>query len=224
MHNNLSKFLIVVSKHITPKTPLLCGILLMVCCAVLEQPVLAQANTTPNAVLAPTSKVSGNGPAASKKTPDLSEDFILNFGKGAVPGKMPGVSLELDWTTCQVHRVHDFSPLSITLNGNIISDIATIWTLTPQATRAVGPANLKRVEDVMRRPDPAGRITVPLTWAISLDGGAFEPMHVTPDYRVTTVFPPGMHTFRLQISGRLQPDQPDGYYRLQLGQNLTPQL
>ena len=193
----------------------------MVCCAVLDQPVLAQANTTPVAVLVPPSKVSGNGPAASKEISDLTKDFILNFRKGPVPERMPSVSLALDWTTCQVHRVNDHSPLDITLNGNITSDIATIWTLTPQA---VGPANLNRVEDVMGRHDAAGRTTVPLTWTISLDGGAFEPMHVTPDYTVTTVFPPGMHTFKLQISGPLQPNQPNGYYRLQLAQNLMPQL
>ena len=166
-------------------------------------------------------KVAEKSAAASQGIPDLTKDFILNFGKRPVPERMPGVSLAVDWTTCQVHRVNNHSPLSITLNGNITSDIATIWTLTPQA---VGPANLNRVENVMGRHDAAGRTTVPLTWTISLDGGAFEPMHVTPDYTVTTVFPPGMHTFKLQISGPLQPNQPNGYYRLQLAQNLMPQL
>jgi hypothetical protein len=63
-----------------------------------------------------------------------------------------------------------------------------------------------------------------VTWEIALDGGAFQPMQIESGNIITTIFPQGAHTFQVRITGLPQYHQDDGYYHLQLTQNLMPQL
>ena len=212
--------------YIARMTSLLLAVFLLSALLSIVKPLFAQqAVKQPVAASVPPAKVAEKSTGTSQGIPDLSRDFILDFETPVSPETTYTMAIGLDWTRYQVHRVNDDSPLDITLTGNITSDIATIWTLTPQPTRAFAPLDLARLEDVLGQHYPTiGQIAVPLTWTISLDGGPFEPMQVTSDYTLRTVFPPGTHTFRLQITGALQPYQPDGYYWLQLWQNLTPQL
>lgn len=49
-------------------------------------------------------------------------------------------------------------------------------------------------------------------------------MTMQPDNSISTVFPPGAHTFQVRITGVPQNHQNDGYFRLQLEQCLVPEM
>ena len=130
------------------------------------------------------------------------------------------MEFSLDWTTCQVHRVDGMSPIKIILPGEITCTTGVVWMLANSSNR---PPALYFVEDIFgRRQGPDSDIA--LTCEISLDGGPFQPMIIPPQNVLGTVFPPGTHTFQVRITGQLDSYQQPGYYRLQLAQNLTPQL
>ncbi len=129
------------------------------------------------------------------------------------------LEFSLDWTKYQMHRISDTGPIEILLPGRIMSDIANVWTLASGASEL--PA-LIFVEDIFGGNSPP-HPNIPVTCAISLDSQPFQLMTAS-NGSLSTVFPPGMHTFQVRITGipngHLQP----GYYRLQLSQNLVPQL
>lgn len=130
----------------------------------------------------------------------------------------------LDWTNCQMHRVNDDSPLEIILPGTIDGSSTLYWNLSAASPQPGGQPNLYFVEDVLGRIGPAYGSDIPLTWEVSLDGGAFQPMTLLPDNTLTATFPPGIHTFQVRITGTPQAFQADGYYHLQLTQCLVPEL
>jgi len=142
----------------------------------------------------------------------------------AIPPFGTHLEFNLDWTMFRVRHVDNSSPLEIVLKGSIFSDAAITWTLASPATRACGPAYLSLVEDIMGRNYQGESVVIPLTWEISTDGGLFTAMKIGPDYSISSVFPPGPHTFAVRIRGALHALQSDGFYRLVLCQDLTPLL
>lgn len=133
------------------------------------------------------------------------------------------MDFSIDWTNCRIHRIDD-APIEIILSGTIDGSNGLNWNLSTAAPQSGLQPNLYFVEDVLGRTGSAYGSDIPLVWEISLDGGDFAPMTLQPDNTLTTVFPPGQHTFQVRITGELQPAQGDGYYYLQLEQCLLPEL
>jgi hypothetical protein len=129
----------------------------------------------------------------------------------------------LEWTSCQIHRVHNDGPIEAILSGSVTSSRSIAWSLT-NTSEPGEPPMLSFVEDVFGRSGAAFGSSIGLTWEISIDGGAFQPMEVHSGNILSTIFPPGAHTFQVRITGLPQYNQSDGYYRLRLAQNLAPQL
>jgi hypothetical protein len=131
----------------------------------------------------------------------------------------------LDWTNCQIHRVINDSAIVIILSGNVSSSNSIYWNLSTISPHPGGLPVLYFVNDVLGRTGPEFGTDIPLTWEIALDGGSFNPiMTMLPDNILLVTFPPGKHTFQVRITGVPQPYQGDGYYQLQLGQSLVPEL
>ncbi len=133
------------------------------------------------------------------------------------------MDFSIDWTNCQMHRVDD-APIEIILPGTINGSNTLHWNLSAVAPQSGVPPDLYFVEDIMGRTGAVYGSDVPLIWEISLDGGPFTSMTLQPDNTLTTVFPPGQHSFQVRITGALQPYQSDGYYHLQLEQCIVPEL
>jgi hypothetical protein len=119
-----------------------------------------------------------------------------------------------------MHRVNDKDPIKILLPGRITCDVSTVWTLAPDALAT--PA-LILVTDIEGQA-PYSPFEIPLFCEISLDGHEFVPMVVSTAEPLSTIFPPGMHRFQVRMTGKLEKYQQPGYYRLQLAQNLVPQM
>lgn len=136
------------------------------------------------------------------------------------------ISMEftLEWTNYQAHRVNNNDPLEIILNGTITSNSSEIWTLSILEPSPELVPDLHFIEDVMGRTGQAYGVNIALLWEISLDGGAFQPMTILPDNSISYIFPSGNHSFQLRITGNLQNCTADGYYKLQLSQEIIPQL
>ncbi|MFZ5519087.1 MAG: hypothetical protein ACOY90_20815 [Candidatus Zhuqueibacterota bacterium] len=134
------------------------------------------------------------------------------------------LELSLDWTSCQIHRVADSSPIDIILNGTINSNCAEIWTLSAIEPIPGSLPNLYLVNDIFGDDYGNGWLNIGLQWQISIDGGPFEPMTILPDNSICYIFSPGNHIFQLSITGDVKYYQEDGYYRLQLNQSFVPQM
>lgn len=130
----------------------------------------------------------------------------------------------LDWTSCQIHRVNRDEPVEIILNGTIESNSPEIWTLFPVQPKPEITPDLHYVENVHPETGSGTERKTPLEWTISLDKGMPEPMTILPDNSLTYTFPEGRHSFQVRITGKVERDQPAGYYRLQLAHSLAPQL
>ena len=139
-----------------------------------------------------------------------------------VPGPIT-MEFSLEWTTCQIHRVSNDGPIEALLSGSVNCTAAIVWSLT-NTSQPGEPPILFFTEDIFGRSGSAFGSNIPLTWEIALDGGAFQPMQIESGNIITTIFPAGAHTFQVRITGLPQNNQDDGYYHLQLTQNLTPQL
>jgi len=137
---------------------------------------------------------------------------------------MPHLEFSMEATRVQSHRTTDSSAVELVFPGRIVSDIAVVWTLTPQPTRAYGPPNLTLVQDVMGHSHPMGQTVIPLTWELALDGGHYRAMTLTPENNLQAIIPPGMHTFQLRASSSPLLMQAAGYYRLQLATQIGPQF
>lgn len=129
----------------------------------------------------------------------------------------------LEWTTCQIHRAGHDGPVELILSGSVTCTEAIAWSLT-NTSQPGEPPMLFFVEDVFGRSGAAFGSNIGLTWEIAIDGGPFQPMEIHSGNILTTIFPPGAHTFQVRITGVPHSNQEDGYYRLRLAQNLTPQL
>ncbi len=134
------------------------------------------------------------------------------------------LELNLDWTSCQIHRVADSSPIDIILNGTINSNCAEIWTLSAIEPIPGSLPNLFFVNDIFGDDYGNGWLKIGLQWQISIDGGTFEPMNVSADNSISYIFPPGNHTFQVKITGDVKYYQEDGYYKLKLQQSFSPQM
>ena len=130
----------------------------------------------------------------------------------------------LDWTNCQIHRVSDDQPLEIVLNGTIESNSQEIWMLSPVQPKPEITPDLHYIDGVNEGVENVSERKTPLEWSISLDKGLVEPMTILPDNSLTYTFPAGQHCFQVRITGKLERDQPAGYYQLQLAQSFAPQL
>ena len=153
---------------------------------------------------------------------------ILKLGTGenldVVTVDTVWMDFSIDWTNYQIHRVNDDSPIEIILPGTIDGSNTLHWNLTSCSPVPGGMPNLYFVEDALGRTGPVYGSEIPLTWEISLDGGPFTPLTLQPDNTLTTVFPPGQHTFQVRITGLPEYHQSDGYYKLQLEQCIVPEL
>jgi hypothetical protein len=134
------------------------------------------------------------------------------------------LTFNLDWTNYQVHRIDDYSPIVIILSGTIISDAGNIWNLIAAPTLPGQDPILYFMEDTFGRTGAGYGSNISLNWEIAVDGGPFNPMSISPGSVLSTAFPPGSHAFQVRITGIPQYHQGDGYYHLQLEQNLVPQL
>ena len=134
------------------------------------------------------------------------------------------MEVNLDWTNHKIHRLDDHSPIQVLLSGTINSDLGNIWNLVAASHLPGQDPNLYFIEDSFGRPGSTYGSDISLTWEISVDGGVFSPMTVGPNNMLSTVFPPGQHTFQVRITGIPQYHQEDGYYQLQLEQMMVPQL
>jgi hypothetical protein len=143
---------------------------------------------------------------------------------GKQSGEQVALQFTLDWTNHQIHRVNDGQPIEIILNGTIESNSSEIWTLFPVQPKPEITPDLHYVEDVQLETGSGTERKTPLEWTISLDKGMPEPMTILPDNSITYTFPEGRHSFQVRITGKVERDQPAGYYRLQLAQSLVPQL
>jgi len=165
--------------------------------------------------------IAGSIPSGTIASPP-ARNAVLDVPRAAKPTfvrpEPSHLEFSLEWTSSQIHRVADSRPIEILLPGRIASDIANVWTL---ANSSHEPPALIFVEDIFGH-SRSTQPNIPVTCEISLDGHEFQPMTLPSSGALGTVFPPGMHTFQLRITGRLSPFQPAGYYRLQLVQNLTP--
>ena len=143
----------------------------------------------------------------------------------AVPYPYPvWVDFHLEWTNCQIHRVETDSSIIVTLGGTISSNSRFIWNLSATSPQPGGLPSLYFVEDIFGRSGRQYGSDIPLRWDISLDGGLMRPMDNLPDGSLTTLFPAGQHAFQVRITAMPPYHQSDGYYNLQLGQSLVPQL
>ncbi len=155
-------------------------------------------------------------------TPEVGKAPPRMFGD-INPEEPPWMQFSIDWTTCQFHRVDD-TPLEAILSGTIDGSNPLFWNLSTSEPQPGAPPLLYYVENIFGNANPVLGTDIPLTWEISLDGGAFVPMTLLPDNTLTTTFPPGQHAFQVRITGTPQNYQADGYYHLQLTQCLVPEL
>lgn len=203
--------------------PLLLGVLLV--CGVLALPRQAMPEERmkkPVTRAKAPPKVLTKIPVDRPQRPSRGGEISLPGIPEPVPETIP-MEFWLEWTTCQIHRVNNDGPVEAILSGSVTSSRSIAWSLTN--TSAPGePPMLSFVEDVFGRSGPAFGSNIGLTWEISIDGGAFQAMEVHSENILSTIFPPGAHTFQVRITGLPQYNQSDGYYRLRLAQNLAPQL
>jgi hypothetical protein len=136
----------------------------------------------------------------------------------------PVMELTLDWTRYQIHRANDCSPIEIILSGNVFTSHNLSWDLRSTSPLAEGTPGLHFIGDVLGRTGPDAGMDVPLTWEIAMGDGPFSPMSVLPDNTLRAVFPAGLYPFRVRITSPPLPHAQDGYYRLELGQSITPEL
>jgi hypothetical protein len=142
----------------------------------------------------------------------------------AEPGDSIWMVFSLEWTTCQMHRVNDDSPLEMLLSGSITSSDELCWNLFSVSPGEGLSPLLYFIEDIFGQSGPEYGTDIPLNWEFALDGGQFDPITLLPDNSLSVTFPPGDHTFQVRITGFPQTGQEDGYYNLQLGQEIIPQL
>jgi len=134
------------------------------------------------------------------------------------------MSFSLEWTGCQFHRVNDNSPLIATLSGAIASSNILYWNLFPALPEPGGLPKLYFVENIFGQGEQMYDQDIPLAWEISIDGGQFTPVDIQPDNTLSVAFSAGEHAFQLRISGFPEANQQDGYYFLQLDQEIVPVL
>ncbi|MCX6641521.1 MAG: hypothetical protein NTW14_13735 [bacterium] len=167
-----------------------------------------------------------SGTVATMKMP------LNPYGKGYDPRVIDsGVPIDsvimeftLNWTDYSIHRADNYGDIQIILPGSVFSTDPLTWRLTALNSTREGPPHLFFIENILGQSGPASGTDIPLSWEISINGGAFNPMTLLPDNTLTTTFPAGPHTFQVRITGTPQYHQADGYYRLQLTQSLVPQL
>ncbi len=130
----------------------------------------------------------------------------------------------LDWTRYQIHRTNDHSPIEIVLSGNIFSSHNLSWYLWSTSLRAEGTPGLHFIGDVLGRTGPDFGMDIPLTWEVALGEGPFSPMTILPDNTLGVIFPAGLYAFRVRITSPPLPYPQNGYYQLELAQNIIPEL
>ena len=134
------------------------------------------------------------------------------------------IRFTLDWTHCQVHLGNDAIPIEIVLTGTVASNYPEIWNLNAISPVPGGLPILYFNNDILGRGGQSYGTNVPLTWEISFNNNPFIPMTIQPNNALTTIIPPGLHAFRVRITANPQPGQGHGYYNLQMGQCILPQL
>jgi hypothetical protein len=118
-------------------------------------------------------------------------------------------------THVQIHRASDYSDFVIYLDGGSACNNGQYIITTPPT--ALGSLDyLPFIEDMFGRTGPSHGTDIPLTWEVSINGGAYEPMQDLAD-------PPGSKYFlvdlcdnywRVKITGDVVYHQEDGYYYL----------
>ena len=139
----------------------------------------------------------------------------------------PEMEFYLAWTNYEIHRVNDDSLIEIILNGRVRTTEDLCWKITTAAQENGGPPRLYFVEDIFNRENGSD---IPLNWQIKIKrGGVWSHWHnmtVNPDNSLTYVFPQSdcRYRFRVRIRGNPIYHQGDGHYRLELNQQLIPEL
>lgn len=134
------------------------------------------------------------------------------------------MELTLDWTRYQIHRANDSAPIEITLSGNIFCSHNLSWNLWSTSRRAEGTPGLHFIGNALGRAGPDVGMDIPLTWEVALGDGPFSPMTILPDNTLRVIFPAGLYAFRVRITSPPLSYPQDGYYRLELAQDIIPEL
>lgn len=129
-----------------------------------------------------------------------------------------------DWTHCQVHRGNDATPIEIILTGTVASNCAEIWNLFTVPPERSGAPVLFFVNDIFEQSGRSNASNIPLAWEISFDNNPFTPVTIQPNNTLSINIPPGQHIFQLRMTASPQSGQVAGYYNLQMGQWILPQL
>ncbi|MBD3233002.1 MAG: hypothetical protein GF315_04695 [candidate division Zixibacteria bacterium] len=164
---------------------------------------------------------------------DFAKKNIINLPDSKVTTKnglpfaqpdYPTIDFHLDWTTCQMHRVASDSTVEILLDGTVSIALNSIWTLIPDNPIPQADPSLYFVENIFGEINNPDNSDIPLSWEISINGGDFKSIERQSDGSLKVRFPAGDHAFQVRISGYIPITQADGYYRLQLIQNIIPEL
>lgn len=172
-------------------------------------------------------------PEAGAKAPDESESSVPGiFGEDPTSQMPPMEPIEepvameftLDWTSYQTHRLKDNSPVEIVLSGNMFCSRNLSWNLWSRSPRGEDMLGWHHMEDVLGRRGPDNAMDIPLTWEVAIGDGPFGPITSLPDNTLNVVFPAGSYAFRVRITSPPLTNFQAGYYRLELGQSITPEL
>jgi hypothetical protein len=194
-----------------------------------------ESNSTGSSSTAPKPGAFANVSKVPVVSPGKKPSAGYGFGKTMMPGApLPGITdavpfpismdFQLDWTSCQIHRVSTDSAIVMILPGTISSSNAIYWNLSNTEPGGDGLADLNFTEDIFGRAGPNYGSNIPLVWEIAIDGGPMTAIPVQPDNSLLVLFPAGQHNFQVRITGLPQQCASDGYYNLQLNQSLVPQL
>ncbi len=157
-----------------------------------------------------------NAPNAFKHQPQLW--LMMNQGGGR------NMQFYLEWTNYRIHRINDATQIQVELSGMVQAGRNLHWQLYSISPEPFAPLHLYHVQGaVQENPNPYTQ-DIPLTLEFSLDGAPFEPLEANYNHTFTVRFPPGPHTFVLRFTGTPPQTLSDGYYMLQLGQQIVPTL
>ena len=135
----------------------------------------------------------------------------------------PGLDIEMwvemeclltwDATHVQIHRASDYDNFYLYFNGTSKCNNGQWIITTPPTALATGLTVLPFVEDMFGRTGAAYGTDIPLTWEVSIDGGAYAAMVFDdPDYQFEVDLCD--HYFTIRILVDMAYHQEDGYYYL----------
>jgi hypothetical protein len=135
----------------------------------------------------------------------------------------PGLDIEMwiemecllhwDATHVQIHRASDYADFYIYFTGTSACNNGQYLIVTPPTGLATGLTVLPFVVDMFGRTGPTYGTDIPLTWEVSIDGGAYGPMVPDGDNLMFLVDLCD-HYFTVRVLVDQMYHQEDGYYYL----------